>query len=304
MFRSNSLTLAGLSVAFVALTLAGPAAAGVSASPGAPLGSPVYTTGVLPLFSSTFSSVLAQQTGGESFSYTSGGLDVVAGGGVDPSVSLTASGITPVCGVGVSCVNHFGATVTYQIQVTAAPGAPTPPGGIPLDVNGDLTVDDGYLNSSSSGGYHPSTAKIGLCDTAASSCFDTGASITYTLQGSDYFSVDATGAVPPPPPVYPLVAPQVSASATSYAVQPGDIIDVTLSATVTIYNANDFSIATVDPTISIDPSFASVDPNYPADFRLFSSFSAPAPEPATWSLMLVGAAIVGGRLRRQVASRA
>jgi len=58
--------------------------------------------------------------------------------------------------------------------------------------------------------------------------------------------------------------------------------------------------ALVDPTISIDPSFAATDPNYLRDYSIAFSDgigNGAVPEPATWTMMLFGVGLVGAGLR-------
>jgi PEP-CTERM motif-containing protein len=81
-----------------------------------------------------------------------------------------------------------------------------------------------------------------------------------------------------------------------------------ISIAVVNMGDSDSAYTKLDPVLSIDPSFASVDPNYLTDYSL--SFSAgignlpdiiPAgvPEPATWLLSILGLGGVGAMLRRQ-----
>jgi hypothetical protein len=58
----------------------------------------------------------------------------------------------------------------------------------------------------------------------------------------------------------------------------------------------------LDPILTIDPSFAATDPNYPSDYSIELSYGvgntiSAAPEPSTWAMMLIGFGGLGATLR-------
>jgi hypothetical protein len=62
---------------------------------------------------------------------------------------------------------------------------------------------------------------------------------------------------------------------------------------------------TLDPIVSIDPSFAAVDRNYLEDYSIVTSPGvgnavSAVPEPSSWLLMIMGLGVVGGLLRRRL----
>lgn len=82
--------------------------------------------------------------------------------------------------------------------------------------------------------------------------------------------------------------------------------DVPVYLSAFVYAGNKGSgFAFADPIISIDPSFASYDPDYLSHYSLeFSpgagnSSAGTVPEPATWALMLIGFGGAGLAMRRR-----
>ena len=86
--------------------------------------------------------------------------------------------------------------------------------------------------------------------------------------------------------------------------------DVPVYLSAFVYAGNKGSgFAFADPIISIDPSFASYDPDYLSHYSLEFSPGAgngeavgAVPEPATWALMLGGFALTGCALRQRTSS--
>ncbi len=66
----------------------------------------------------------------------------------------------------------------------------------------------------------------------------------------------------------------------------------------------DYAFLRLDPVLSIDPSFAAVDPNYLNDYTITLSSgigNAPdgIPEPGVWAMLLLGFGALGAQLRHK-----
>jgi PEP-CTERM motif len=91
----------------------------------------------------------------------------------------------------------------------------------------------------------------------------------------------------------------------STEVSAGSVFGIELSAgTETGEDNGDSGYIQLDPIISIDPSFALIDPTYQNDYSIILSRgigNAPddVPEPVTWTLMLFGFGGIGAAVRRR-----
>lgn len=91
----------------------------------------------------------------------------------------------------------------------------------------------------------------------------------------------------------------------STATNAGAIFGITVNAVT--YAAEGFGNSGyihLDPILSIDPSFAAVDPNYLSDYSILTSTGVGnqpdvVPEPLTWALMICGFGLAGTTLRRR-----
>jgi hypothetical protein len=182
----------------------------------------------------------------------------------------------------------FGLTPSPSVSLTAGPGGVTAglkyyfringPDNVfvPVRVQGKLRAD----SAAPSDGQANAGAQIGFNGIGSSP----RASIEHDAGGTNGGTTSAD----------PLL------TATVYT---NDAVLISLQAFVNAGNKGS-GFALADPIISIDPSFASYDPDYLSHYSLEFSPGAGnsvggVPEPATWGLMLVGFGIAGTAMRRR-----
>ncbi len=80
----------------------------------------------------------------------------------------------------------------------------------------------------------------------------------------------------------------------------GEIEMYTYASAQDLYGSGFEAYADLDPTLSIDPTFAAAHPEFSLTVETLPA--APVPEPGEWAMMIAGLGLVGGVARRRRAS--